>query len=450
MKLWASELMLSSGLCAAELGALLPASGGDYTFFLAAGRPYGKYVDIPAFLSAWGSFFVDPAYVTIQGLTFAAYVLSLPYPDCVPPNELLVLVACLFITLATAVNCFSIRTSAKVLDIFSGLKCTFLYAVIITGAIYSFHDINTNVGFPYFPEMTGNHIFDYQPSGTPPSSGDIVSALYSAVYSYSGWTCITYIAEETKDPGRNIPIAIAVSTAITVVTYLLTNLAFFVVLDADSVMSTDVVAVAFVRVVWGQGMASVVPLVIALTVFGSTCASVLVCSRVLFAASRQGHLAHVMSYVHVYNAVPLLAVVTRCFLSLAFALTGSVHFLIEASILLNNVREAASVVTLFLLRRTMPNAPRPYRVPTAVAVLRIVVCFVLATVTLVQVRRYAYQYALLAIVFVMGAFYYYFCVKNKLRLRGYEKLMVFLQKCSKSAPCTEELESQNVCFTDCA
>ncbi|KAL3227279.1 hypothetical protein MRX96_024241 [Rhipicephalus microplus] len=369
-------------LCAAELGALLPASGGDYTFFLAAGRPYGKYGDIPAFLSAWGSFFVDPAYVTIQGLTFAAYVLSLPYPGCVPPNELLVLVACLFITLATAVNCFSIRTSAKVLDIFSGLKCTFLYAVIITGAIYSFH---------------GNHIFDYQPSGTPPSSGDIVSALYSAVYSYSGWTCITYIAEEIKNPGRNIPIAIAVSTAITVVTYLLTNLAFFVVLDADTIMSTGCCS----RRVRARSVGT----------------------GVLFAASRQGHLAHVMSYVHVYNAVPLLAVVTRCFLSLAFALTGSVHFLIEASILLNNVREAASVVTLFLLRRTMPNAPRPYRVPTAVAVLRIVVCFVLATVTLVQ---------------------------NKLRLRGYEKLMVFLQKCSKSAPCTEELESQNVCFTDCA
>ncbi|KAL1437489.1 hypothetical protein MTO96_048875 [Rhipicephalus appendiculatus] len=416
-------------LCAAELGSLLPTSGGDYAFFLAAGRPYGKYGDVPAFLAAWTSFFVDPAFMSVQGLTFSAYVLSLPYPNCNPPDELLVLVACLFITLATAVNCFSVKTSAKVLDIFSGLKCLFLYAVIITGAIYSFH---------------GNHIFDSQPSGSPPSAGDIASALYSAIYCYMGWTCINYIAEEIKNPARNIPIAIAVSTAIVLVTYLLTNLAFFVVLDADTITSTDVVAVAFVRATWGQGMATIMPLIIALTVFGTTCVCVLVSSRILFAASRQGHLARVMSYVHVHNAVPLLAVVARCLLAVAFALTGSVHFLIEASILLNNVREAASVVTLFLLRRSMPDAPRPYRVPTAVAVLRLFVCFALATVTLVQVRRYAYQYALLAVAFATGVVYYYFCVRNNLRLRGCEKLAVFLQKCFKSAPCSKELGCQEV------
>ncbi|XP_037526214.2 Y+L amino acid transporter 2 [Rhipicephalus sanguineus] len=417
------------GLCAAELGALLPSSGGDYAFFLAAGRPYGKYGDVPAFLLAWTSFFVDPSYMTIQGLTFSAYVLSLPYPNCAPPNELLVLVACLFITLATAVNCFSVKISSKVLDVLSVLKCSFLYAVIITGAIYAFH---------------GNHIFDSQPSDTPPSAGDIASALYSAIYCYVGWTCINYIAEEIKNPGRNIPIAIAVSTAITVLTYLLINLAFFVVLDADTITNTDVLAVSFIRATWGQGMATVMPFIIAMTVFGTTCASVLVSSRIFFAASRQGHLARVMSYVHVDRSVPLVAVVARCLISVAFALTGSVHFLIQASIMLSNVKEAASVVSLFLLRRSMPGATRPYRVPTVVAVLRLIVCFALATVTLVQVRRYAYQYALLAIVFATGAVYYYFCVRKKFRLRGYENVAVFVQKCFKSAPCSEDLERQNV------
>ncbi|KAL1437490.1 hypothetical protein MTO96_048876 [Rhipicephalus appendiculatus] len=110
-----------------------------------------------------------------------------------------------------------------------------------------------------------------------------------------------------------------------------------------------------------------VTLIIALTVFGSTCVAVLVSSRIVFVASPQGHLVRVMSYVHVDSSVPLLAVAARCLLPLAFALTGSVHFLKEASILLSNVREAASVVTLFLLRRSMPDAPKPYRVPIAVA-----------------------------------------------------------------------------------
>ncbi|KAL1437491.1 hypothetical protein MTO96_048877 [Rhipicephalus appendiculatus] len=318
------------GLCTAELGALLPASGGDYAYLLAAGRPYGKYGDVPAFLFAWTSFFMDPAYMSIQGLTFSACVLSLPYPNCAPPYEVEVLLACVFIS---------------------------------------------------------NHMLGSQTSGTFPSPGAVASAIYSAIYSYHGWNTINCIAEEIKSPGRNIPIAMAVSIAISVVTYLLTNLAFFVVLDADTIKNTDVVAITFVRATWGQGMATFVPLIIGVTMAGTMCVEVLASSRIAFAASRQGHLARVMSYVHVDSSVPLLAVMVHCMLSLAFTLTGSVHFLIQVNVLLANVLEAASVASLFLLRRSMPDVPRPYRVPTAVAVLRLVVCLVLAAVTLVEVRQ---------------------------------------------------------------
>ncbi|XP_077492835.1 Y+L amino acid transporter 2-like isoform X2 [Amblyomma americanum] len=375
---------LIGGLCAAELGALLPASGGDYAFFLAAGRPYGVCGDLPAFFYAWTCFFLEPAATSIQGLTFSAYLLSLPYPDCSPPYEVNVLVSSLFIR---------------------------------------------------------NHIWDTQPySDTHPSVGDLAAATYSAIYCYSGWNCINCVAEEIKNPGRNIPVAIAVSVIITVITYLLVNLAFFVVLDSQTIASTDAVAVTFARATWGRGMGAVMPLVIALTVFGSTCVDVLASSRIFFAASREGHLARFMSFVHVENSVPLAAVVARCILSLTLTLVGSVHFLIEVSILLGNVWEAVSVVSLLLLRRSMRDAPRPYRVPTVIAVLRLLVCVVLAGVTLVQVRRYAYQYAMLVATFAIGAVYYYLFVRKKIRLRGSQRVSLFLQKCLNSAPCASELE----------
>ncbi|KAL3227278.1 hypothetical protein MRX96_024240 [Rhipicephalus microplus] len=149
-------------------------------------------------------------------------------------------------------------------------------------------------------------------------------------------------------------------------------------------------------------MAHVMPLVIGLTVFGTTCANVVTSSRIFFAASRQGHLARVISYVHVDSSVPLVAMVQ------------------------------ASVASLFLLRRSMPDAPRPYRVPTVIAVLRLLVCLVLAAMTLVQVRRYAYQYMLLAIAFATGTIYYYVFVRVMFRLRGCESIPVCLQKCFKS------------------
>ncbi|KAH9380606.1 hypothetical protein HPB48_018803 [Haemaphysalis longicornis] len=88
----------AAGLCEAELGALLPASGGDYAFFLAAGKPFGPFGDVPAFLYSWAFFLVDPAATTVQGLTFSAYVLSLPYPHCKPPYIINVLVTALYIS----------------------------------------------------------------------------------------------------------------------------------------------------------------------------------------------------------------------------------------------------------------------------------------------------------------------------------------------------------------
>ncbi|KAL3227277.1 hypothetical protein MRX96_024240 [Rhipicephalus microplus] len=118
-------------------------------------------------------------------------------------------------------------------------------------------------------------------------------------------------------------------------------------------------------------MAHVMPLVIGLTVFGTTCANVVTSSRIFFAASRQGHLARVISYVHVDSSVPLVAMVVRCLFSLAFTLVGSVHFLIEVSILLGNVLEAGERSELvpsasFHARRpkTLPSAYRHRRATT--------------------------------------------------------------------------------------
>lgn len=425
--LWAAAGLnaIMGGLCEAELGALLPASGGDYAFFLAAGKPYGTFGDLPAFLYSWTLFIVDPASSSVQGLTFTAYVLSLPYPDCKPPYMVTVLVTALYITLSSAVNCFSVEVSTRVQDLFSGIKCGLLIAIIVTGAAHSFKE---------------NHLLDPWPSADNPSVGEVSSALYAALYCYSGWSTINAVAEEVKNPGRNIPIAIAVSVVFTTVVYILTNVAFFVVLEALTIMDTDAVAVVFVRATWGQGMASAMPFVIALTVFGTTCGGLFSSSRIFFAASRQRHLPVFMSYVNVNSSVPVPAIVTRCLIAIAFTLIGSVHFLIEVNVLLFTVWEALSVVCLFLLRRSMPDAPRPYRVPTIVACLRLLVTIVLVFVTFAQAQRFKYQYAVLALVFVAGGVYYYFFVSKKTQFPGGELFSVLLQKLFCSAPCVLDVK----------
>ncbi|XP_077530264.1 Y+L amino acid transporter 2-like isoform X1 [Haemaphysalis longicornis] len=411
---------IMAGLCEAELGALLPASGGDYAFFLAAGQRFGPFGDVPAFLYSWTFFLVDPAATSVQGLTFSAYVLSLPYPQCKPPYIINVLVTALYITLSTAVNCFSVEVSTRVQDLFSGLKCGLLIAIIATGAVHSLKE---------------NHLWDVWPSEDKPSVGEVSSALYSALYCYTGWGSITAIAEEVKNPGRNIPIAIAVSVVLTTVIYLLTNVAFFIVLEALTIMDTDAVGVAFARKTWGHGMAAAMPFVIAVTVFGTTSAGLFSSSRIFFAASRQGHLPAFMSYVNMKSSVPVPAVMVRCLIAVAFTLVGSVHFLIEVNILLFTIWEALGVVCLLLLRRSMPDAPRPYRIPTVVAYFRLTVTVVLVVVTFSQASRFRYQYGVVVLVVTAGCVYYHLFVTKKIKIPGGELFSVFLQKLFYSAPC---------------
>lgn len=96
----ASGIMTAiGGACYAELGSLLPASGGDYAFLTAAGRSLGRFGDAVPFLFSWCFvLFLDPMSTAIQGLTFSSYGLSIFYPGCSPPYSVKIIVAFLFIS----------------------------------------------------------------------------------------------------------------------------------------------------------------------------------------------------------------------------------------------------------------------------------------------------------------------------------------------------------------
>ncbi|XP_075529938.1 asc-type amino acid transporter 1-like [Dermacentor variabilis] len=79
-------------LCFAELGTMLPSAGGVHEYIRAGMDSTGRIGDVLSFLAAWCFFLVDPIAVTIQGLTFTAYALSLPYGNCTPPHAVTVLV----------------------------------------------------------------------------------------------------------------------------------------------------------------------------------------------------------------------------------------------------------------------------------------------------------------------------------------------------------------------
>jgi len=129
---WAMSGLLSlvGALCYAELGTMIPQSGGDYAYILAAFGP------LPAFLYLWSALVVImPAGNAITALTFSNYVLEPFYQECSPPDSAIRLLAAVIICLLTAVNCRAVKLATKVQDVFSVTKVFALLVIIIAGLV---------------------------------------------------------------------------------------------------------------------------------------------------------------------------------------------------------------------------------------------------------------------------------------------------------------------------
>lgn len=251
---------------------------------------------------------------------------------------------------------------------------------------------------------------------------------------------VNNIAEEIKRPARNLPLSIIVALLITTALYLLTNVAFFIVLDASTISASDAVAVEFAKSAWGSKMAALIPLIISVSLFGTSCGEAFSNARIYFAAARQGHLASFMSYVHVNSRVPIASTIVRGVIAVCYTLTGSAHFLVEANVLLDNACDIATVCALVMLRRSMPNATRCYRVPSVLVIVRFLICLTLAAVPLYEVHRYRFHVFVVFVTVISGIVYYWLFVRLELTFPGSSTTSCLIQKCLYSAPCENELE----------
>lgn len=420
-------LSIIGGLCYAELATLLPTSGGDYAYLTAASKVLGRFGDALPFLQMWCySLVLDPMSAALQGLTFSSYALSVVYPTCEAPYEMTVLVALSFTTLATALNCFSVRTSARVQDVLSSIKCIILISIIITGAVFASTTTRNN--------FQGASMFN-----KPESASRLVLAFYGALYSYGGWKQICLIAEEVTEPSKNILRAAIIGILTVTGIYVLTNVAYFVVLDPNTFASSEAIAVSFTAATWGAKAAGVIPVAVSISTFGTLCAGFFSSARVILAASRQGHLGPIFSCITVQSSTPVAAIMLRGTLALAFTFIGSVSYLIEGAVFLENAWEIVVLLCLFGLRRTMKGAHRPYAVPLPLAVFKFLVSIALFVIPLLRPVEYV-QYVVILAMLVAGCAYYAVFVVFACSVPGAKPVTRFLQKVLVSAPCTNDLE----------
>lgn len=344
-------LTLIDALVLAELSTFLPKAGGWYVYLRAA---YGQF---PAFLYGWASSLITyPGSVAAVAVAIGEYFGKL----VVPVGQALGLtvtygpasikaVAITAIVIFTILNLTGLRTASWAQQIFTSIKV--LALLLIVGLAFG---------------LTGNTPPAIPAPVVVPSISTWVAfgiALQFVVWTYDGYADVITLAEEMKQPARDIPRALLGSIGSLTVLYLLLNAAFLYVLSpAEMAASKELVAAeVFSRRTGAAGEIFLVVLAF-ITVVGGLNAHLLSGPRITFAMARDGLSFAWLSRV-TERGTPIGALLLQSTCAVILTLTGTFESLIAMTIFVIWITNALNTFAVFLFRRWYPDADRPYRIP---------------------------------------------------------------------------------------
>uniref|UniRef100_A0A0A9ZD36 b(0,+)-type amino acid transporter 1 n=1 Tax=Lygus hesperus TaxID=30085 RepID=A0A0A9ZD36_LYGHE len=437
--LWASCGLISyiGALAFAELSTVVQASGAEYACFQAAftnhPRIHRFLAQLPSFTYIWVIvLLVRPAEVAILVLAFSEYLYT-PIIDLLglylsPWREYFLkkLIALLAISLITFINIMSVKLFVKIQNVISCLKIIACLCVI-GGGMYGLivgRTEHISRGF----------------EGTKTNVKDLVLAFYNGLWAFDGWTSVTVVTEEIKNPNKNIPRSISIGVPLITCLYFMMNVAYMTILSYDEIVSAPAVATLFAEKLFGP-VAFLIPLAVALSSFGCGLSVQFGVSRLCFAAGRAGHMLQSLSFIHVRRLTPSPAVILQGVLSFAFILIGQINELIEFVSFLIWIFYGLAMVALLVLRKTKADVPRPYKVPTIIPIFILIIAVVLAVIPLILSP--APQY-LGAIGFILvGIVVFYVCVYKNRCPSFMDKFTRFIQCLCQVVPAEKTANRDN-------
>ncbi|KAL7019729.1 hypothetical protein ACKWTF_011223 [Chironomus riparius] len=370
-------LSLLGALSYAELGTMNTSSGAEWAYFMDA------FGSAPAFIFSWVSTLVlKPSQMAIICLSFAQYAVEAFVSECDPPSVVVKMVALLAIVCILFVNCYSVNLGMAVQNVFATAKMIAVLIVICGGAWKLFQGNTQHL----------SNAFE-NPS---PSVGVIATAFYTGLWAYDGWNNLNYVTEEIQNPSKNLPRSIMIAIPLVTLCYALINISYLAAMSPDEMIGSEAVAVTFGNRILGM-FAWIMPLSVTISTFGSANGTLFAAGRLCFAASREGHLLDILSYVHVRRLTPAPGLIFHSLIAGAMVLYGTIDSLIDFFSFTAWIFYGGSMLALIVMRYTKPNYPRPYKVPIIIPILVLVISIYLVIAPIIDKPQIEYLYTILFI-----------------------------------------------------
>lgn len=348
-------LAFAGAMAYAELAAMRPRAGGEYVYLHAA------YGPLAAFLTGWTSFVAGFSGAIAASAVVFAFYLGRFVPaagDSTPFFSLPIIPG-------TLVLSFSPQSMVALAAIF-GLAWIHLRGVgpgrvvsnILAALKVSALVLFVAIGFSFGQGSAANI---GQTAGAVAPANWLL-ALIPVMFTYSGWNAASYLAEEIREPGRNVPRAFALGTGAVIAIYLLLNTLFLYVVPVGELAKIQGSMLDFIADrLLGATAGDIMAVVSIISLLASISAMTFAGPRVYFAMARDGLFFRRIAGVHSRYRTPAVAIVAQAIWSSLLVLSAKADALVNYTGFAIILFSGVAVVALFVLRAKQPDAERPFR-----------------------------------------------------------------------------------------
>ena len=328
---------LLGAISIAELGTMIPRSGGQYVF---AHDALGDYAGFIVGWSDWISTCGSSAFISLIIARYAGVL----FPALADRSTS---VSLAIIVLFAIIQWRGIRWGSGVQNTTSLLKAA-AFAVLVLACF-------ALGGGPAVPKSAQEAV----PQGLTLIVA-VVLALQGVIYTYDGWTGVIYFSEEVRNPARDIPRSMLGGVLSVIAIYLFVNLAVLYVLPFSEIAGSDLALGKAAQAIFGANGDRIFRSLMILSMLSAVNACQLMATRVIFAMSRDGLFSTRAAGAN-EGGTPTIALFLSTIVAAFFIITGTVDQVLAVVAFFFVVNYAISFGVVFLLRRREPNRLRPYR-----------------------------------------------------------------------------------------